>query len=167
MNFRAYIITFFILALNAQQVLSQGDSEFCTKKNCFSTLKRYNNSDFVLQGASDFRYLVFDVYSAALYVESNPEILNASQSSFAFDPMRADKNIILTLKYSREIAAEDFIKSTKAYVKKSSLYSNDLEPQFEKLYAAYQNVKAGDTYTLTYNKSSQQTCLLHSEINFK
>lgn len=144
-------IIFLFIFLFSSNVFS--DESMCTKLICFSKTSFIDNKKFILSGATDFKYLLFNVYSAGLYFEEG------SNKDDSLTPLSGNSSLSLILKYHRSINKDDFIKSTKAYLSKLKTYSNELDPKFEGLYNAYENVNKDDSYSLTYQAEGEKTCL--------
>ena len=155
--------TFFICLFicSAQKISAQEPEKKtkCSALACFPKEIRVDSTDHLLSGISDFEYLFFDVYSAALYFDAR-----APKAERQF-PLNGKNDLLLVIKYHRKISKKDFIKSTKAYISKLSEFGSNTNKQFEAVFNAYEDVKEGDSYALEYKSITQSTCLKLNGIN--
>lgn len=153
MKIKNFLFYTYLLFTSNNLLLAQDN---CIADICFEkSIKKEEKLNLV--GVSLYKYLFFDVYSAAYYADDK---LNLNQ---LFDP---NSERLLVLEYKTKISKKDFIVSTK------KLLLNNLDinqavvlPKFEKVYNEFEDVKAGDRYSLHYSPIDQKTCLaLNSQI---
>jgi hypothetical protein len=91
-------------------------------------------------------YLWTDVYAAAFYAEPS---VSARQAAFSLTPQR------LELYYFRNIDREDVIKAANVALEKQQPGSTlkRLKPELERLHHSFQDIKDGDRYDLSWNRS--------------
>lgn len=127
----------------------------CRQEVCFPASVSAESPPLRLQGTGLFRYLLMDIYSAALYLEPAAET-TAWQS--------ADVGKALILHYHRDIPASRFRQSAEATLSRQlGPNAGALAERIERLHAAYRSVKAGDRYTLLYTPQRGTRLLLNDE----
>ena len=148
-------ITFFMaLALAAElafprQLFALPDTpatkERCKNDACFKPTLQLGDTRLPLRGIANLRYLIFNLYVAALYA---PQDANTS------DKLLADLPKCLVLSYLRSISREDLIESTKELIAEDpTITEPEVANGFAKLYEAYQDVHEGDRYMLCYDRT--------------
>ena len=108
----------------------------------FSESIQLASQRLVLRGAFTYDYLLWSVYSAALYAPAalqSADILGESAKR-------------LELVYKRDVDKADFIRAAEAMLERnlSSDALAKLQPQLSQLHKAYVSVTAGDRYALSY-----------------
>ena len=91
-------------------------------------------------------YLWADVYAAAFYAEPS---VSARQAAFSLTPQR------LELYYFRDIDREDVIKAANVALEKQQPAETlkSLKPELDRLHRSLQDIKDGDRYDLSWNRS--------------
>ncbi len=108
----------------------------------FAETAYINNEQVPYRNGSVFRYFGFSVYSAALYL---PEDAPDGSGVLGRYPKR------LSIHYLRDIPKSAFVESANAIIQKNPNVDFELNyPKLETMYNAFQDVKAGDRYELSY-----------------
>jgi len=114
----------------------------CLKTACFEKNVRLGNQSIGLLGVGRFRYLIFDVYTAALYA---PENLRRTGK------LDAEEATELVIEYHRSISARELRESALSFLEKqNSFIPREVRANIDKLHDAYLDVKEGDRYQLRY-----------------
>ena len=114
----------------------------CIKATCFTKEIRVRGETIGLLGTAVFRYLFFDVYTAALYAPSEWRRTKKFQ---------LDTPGELVIEYHRSISAKDLAESALAQLgRQNAVLSAEVRADVEKLHEAYVDVNEGDRYSLRY-----------------
>ena len=132
---------------------ASAQEEQCLESVCFAPSYSLESNALRLHGLALFEHWTFDVYVAALYL---PSLANEASE------VLGDLAKVLVLDYRRPISKADFIESTEAMLKKNpKVRLENIRSQLEKLYAVYEDVQAGDRYTIVYQPEVGTTLLLN------
>ncbi len=150
------IFLIFVFLFSSPAFAQVRDIDFCQKNICFKP-ELPGHAGLNLVGTSTLTYLIFDVYVAAFYANSD---YNVTES-----PFDEDVSKYLVLEYLRDISKEDFIKKTKELLANDKSYSyRARDSDFEKVYNSFEDVKIGDRYSLSYDDLTGKTCLFLNKI---
>lgn len=130
--------------------------ESCLQGVCFSTEKELGGKAVIYLGSARFKYLLFDVYTAALY---GPRQWLASRRFSADAPSE------LIIEYHRPISAAQFAEAANDILSEQyTELSAELKADIVKLHQAYRDVQAGDRYTLSYTPESGTSLSLNDKL---
>ena len=129
--------------------------ESCVRRTCFPIETDIGGKKFGLLGSGLFRYLIFDVYTAALYGPSE------AQRSRVFDPSSPTE---LVIAYHRSITASQFGESADDRLQKQhDQLPESVRNNISLFHAAYRTVNEGDRYSLRYEPSVGTSLSLNGE----
>lgn len=122
---------------------SSGNQEICIEKGCFSAQAKVGAKELPLIGASLYRYLVFDVYSIALYGPGGEQ---------SIDSILSDVPKKLVIQYHRDFTREQIVRAGTELMRGNKEINFELtEPQAEKMNSLYvEQVSEGDRYWIKY-----------------
>jgi hypothetical protein len=139
-------------------VLKDEKNSVCVKKICAPEKVRFFEKDLLLRGHELFSYYFFKIYVASFYSEN----LIPSLSEVFSVP--GDKH--LRLQYLRGIKAQDFIDSSEdAFRANPDINPDEIRNELKLLYAAYEDIEKGDTYSLYFSQKDMTTCLFKNNIS--
>lgn len=109
-----------------------------------------------LQGATVYRYMLFKVYAAGLYLQPGTPTART---------LDADTARRLELVYFRDIAAADLERAAWHVLERSHAAAEleRLRPRIERLHGWYRDVRAGDRFGLTWLPGRGTTLSLNGE----
>ncbi len=146
---------FVALALSAQtsRAQSQSTPSRCLGDVCFDEKEGFTGENLSLRGFGEFRYLIFNVYAAALYIEGD-----VSSPEAALE----DVPKTLILHYHRSVTAKDIIDSSEKLLKSNPQVNlTQIRSLLDNFYNAYVDVKKGDRYVLAYIPGKGSTLYLN------
>ena len=108
-----------------------------------------------LLGSIRFRYLVFDVYTAALY---GPQEWKQSRT------FRPDSASELVIEYHRSISASQFGEAAdEVLTEQHDAIPDSVRADISRFHRAYRSVREGDRYRLQYRPEVGTTLFLNNE----
>ncbi|MCB0359844.1 MAG: chalcone isomerase family protein, partial [Bdellovibrionales bacterium] len=151
----AAILLFMVLVSLPVVVLPQAAhaSERCVDSFCFPDSVQQNGERLGLLGAAKKRYLIFNLYEAALYGPTNARSPDAILGPV---PKR------LVIKYLRTIEKKDFIEAARQVLENNpEVPMAAMEAGLRQINAAYRSVEKGDTYELAFDPKRGLTLILN------
>ncbi len=140
--------------LLAHRAIAQESEERCLENVCFPQSVAASKTEWKLSGLAKYRYLLWDVYVAALYRPAP----DSSTTSATLDLARQK----LVIHYFRDITAEEFCESTTDAMKKNPEYDEkSFSESLPILCRAFKTAAAGDRYELM-SEDGMNTRLLHN-----
>ena len=122
---------------------SLGNQEVCIERGCFSAQTKVGAKELPLIGAILYRYLVFDVYSIALYGPDGEQ---------SIDSILSDVPKKLVIQYHRDFTRDQIVRAGTELMRGNKEIDFELtEPQTEKMNSLYvEQVSEGDQYWIKY-----------------
>jgi hypothetical protein len=133
---------------------SLGNQEVCIEKGCFSAQAKVGAKNLPLIGAILYRYLVFDVYSIALY---------GPDREHSIDSILSDVPKKLVIQYHRDFTRDQIVRAGTELMRENKEINFELtEPETEKMNSLYvDKVSEGDQYWIKY-VPGEGTSLYHN-----
>ena len=131
-------------------------NEACKNKICFAETVQVGDRQLTLQGISKFTYMVFNLYTAALYTE---EAVTTSEEALS------DRAKLLVIHYHRKIKSKDFIRSADAILRKNpNVNVSEIDSEIVTINSWYNNVRKNDRYQLLYTPENGTDLLFNDEL---
>jgi len=121
----------------------------------FPERRESGGQSFVKLGEAELHWLFFKVYEGACYIGENASKEDVLEGA----PLE------LEFVYNVEIEAEKLVRSGNEFLKKNTTPEQlaRIQPQVDKINAAYQTVRKGDRYRLTYIPGQGTALALNGE----
>ena len=134
----------------------QSQNTHCKNSICFDPFVKVAGTEIPVKGIDRLKYLMFDLYTAALYAPSDVHTINAILGN-------VPKSLILH--YHHSIKKSVMIKASRDRIANNpDVDSKALEDRLKQLDAAYQNVQKNDRYELRYEPGSGTSLILNGKL---
>ncbi len=150
------VATLFLLTLTVFPV-SEGytQSNKCSGESCFPQTTAPFGMSLVRRTKSTYRYYGFKVFDAAVYSEPTADLRGEFLGKVP---------LVLKLCYHRELAPEDFIKSSHETLVLNPTYNEGaVKQELSQMDAAYRPVGAGDCYQISFKPGEGMQLALNGE----
>lgn len=149
-----FAATISLIVLASTTGLAQ--TQTCKKSVCFENTKIIAAQTLPIRGLGLLKYLMFDLYTAALY---------APAENTTIDSVLGNTPKSLVLHYHHAIKKEIMIKASRDRISNNpEVDAKNLEDRLKQLDAAYQNVQKGDRYELRFEPGIGTSLLLNGKL---